>query len=94
MDRAGFNQEINVKFKDDKDEPLGKVSVTEKGQFSIYLPPGTYSASVEVSATEIGFAPLENKAIVTDSPVGDLNFHAIKADIEGSVQCLGKMRLF
>ena len=34
------------------------------------------------------------QAIVTDSPVGDLNFHAIKADIEGSVQCLGKMRLF
>ena len=49
--------------------------------------------SVEVSATEqakIGFAPLENRAIVSDSPIGDLNFHAIKADIEGHVQCLAE----
>ena len=49
--------------------------------------------SVEVSATEqakIGFAPLENRAIVSDSPIGDLNFHAIKADIEGRVQCLAE----
>ena len=38
VDRAGFSQEITVKFKDDKEDTIGKVSVTEKGLFSIYLP--------------------------------------------------------
>jgi len=93
VDRAGFSQEITVKFKDDKEDTIGKVSVTEKGLFSIYLPAAEYTVSVEVSATEqakIGFAPLENRAIVSDSPIGDLNFHAIKADIEGRVQCLAE----
>ena len=94
VDRAGFSHEITVKFKDEKTaETIGKVSVTEKGQFSIYLPPGSYSVAVEISAAEqakIGFAPLEHKVKVEELPVGDLNFYAIKADIEGKVMCLGK----
>ena len=45
VDRAGFSQEITVKFKDDKEDTIGKVSVTEKGLFSIYLP----AAEVKIS---------------------------------------------
>ena len=45
VDRAGFSQEITVKFKDDKEDTIGKVSVTKKGLFSIYLP----AAEVKIS---------------------------------------------
>ena len=92
VDRSGFNQDITVKFSKQNQE-TGKVLVTEKGHFSIYLPPGEYSVSVEISSSEpakIGFAPLEHKVKVSNAPVKDLNFQAIKADVEGTVQCIGK----
>jgi hypothetical protein len=93
VDRSGFEQEIRVRFNNEKtDETVGKVIVTENGQFSIYLPQGDYSVSVDVSAEQkqasIGFAPLEHKVKVVDKPLANLNFHAIKADIEGHIQCL------
>ena len=92
VDRSGFSQEITVRFDDSVGETKGKITVTEKGQFSIYLPPGDYSVAVEISQSEqakIGFAPLEHKVKVIDQPIKDLDFHAIKADIEGKVKCLG-----
>ena len=81
VDRSGFSQEITVRFNNENGDTIGKVSVTEKGQFSIYLPSGEYSVAVELSQSEqakIGFAPLEQKAHVIDQPIKDLNFHAIK----------------
>ena len=92
VDRSGFHQDITVKFSSQKEE-TGKVLVTEKGHFSIYLSPGEYSVSVEISSNEpakIGFAPLEHKVKVSNGPVEGLNFQAIKADVEGKVQCIGK----
>ena len=97
VDRSGFSQEITVKFNNDNGDTIGKVSVTEKGQFSIYLPVGEYSVAVELSQNEdakVGFAPLELKAHVVDQPIKDLDFHAIKADIEGIVKCLGDLIIF
>ena len=93
VDRSGFNQEITVRFSNEKEE-TGKVLVTEKGHFSIYLPPGQYSVAVEINSNEpakIGFAPLEHQVKVSNAPVKDLNFQAIKADVEGKVQCIGKI---
>ncbi len=90
VDRGGSDEEITVKFNNEKEETIGKVIVTDTGLFSIYLPAGEYKVSVAISKqAKIGFAPLEHKVKVTDAPVGNLNFHAIKADIEGKVICLG-----
>ena len=96
VDRAGFDQEINIRIRDIVNDALDIISVTDGGKFATSMPPGEYSISVEVSDPEqakIGFAPLELKAILIDSPVSGLNFHAIKADIEGHVQCLGKFQI-
>lgn len=91
VDRSGFTQEITVRFNNEKGDTIGKVSVTEKGHFSIYLPSGEYFVAVDsIEQAKIGFAPLEHRAKVVDKPLADLNFHAIKANIEGKVQCLGK----
>ena len=89
VDRSGFSQEITVKVTNEKREEIGKVSVTENGQFSIYLLSGKYSVAVEIMENaKIGFAPLEHKIEIQNKPVENLNFHAIKANIEGQVLCL------
>ena len=71
--------EIKVKFGQD----AGKVLVSEKGTFSLYLPEGSYDVTVEVKASDslasrgIGFAPVKQVVAVTDSPVADINFQPI-----------------
>ena len=80
--------EIKVKFGQD----AGKVLVSEKGTFSLYLPEGSYDVTVEVKASDslasrgIGFAPVKQVVAVTDSPVADINFQPIKANIGGQHQ--------
>lgn len=59
------------------------------GHFCIWLPPGTYEATIEnIEHPAVLFKPNSLVVVVKDSPIADLAFRQFKAKVEGRVHCL------
>ncbi|XP_061708371.1 BOS complex subunit NOMO3 [Cydia pomonella] len=69
----------------------GRVPVDDQGKWCTFLPPGVYTARVDVSEQEqrdgLQYYPLSHKITVSHSSVSDITFSQLKALVSGAVRC-------
>ncbi|XP_072948047.1 BOS complex subunit NOMO3 [Epargyreus clarus] len=75
----------------DKPRDILTVATDSKGKWCTYLPPGVYSARVEVSEQELRdglqFYPEWQQITMSHAPVAGVTFSQLRATVTGEVQC-------